>query len=254
MAKLNYRVLGNGEPLMILHGLFGSLDNWATLGRKWAEDFTVYLMDLRNHGKSPHLDSHGYPEMAKDIVEFFGDHGLRDVNLVGHSMGGKVAMEVALEYGDLLRSVTIADMGPGEYSRGHDEIFAAMNALDLSVSSRRDVEEQLASHLKDKGIVFFLSKNLKRTDSGFEWKFNKEILERDYENILLPVNSSRQFDKPALFLKGENSNYIREKDMGMIKTLFPQYQLNIIENAGHWIHADNPDRFYTVVNQFLHKL
>lgn len=254
MVKLNYRSLGEGTPLVILHGLFGSLDNWATLSRKWAEEYHVFLVDLRNHGKSPHTESHSYPEMAEDIHHFLEEHDLWNVNILGHSMGGKVAMQTALEFSDRLRSLIVADMAPKEYPRGHDEIFAAMNALQLEDTTRGNLEEQLFDRLGDKGIVLFLSKNLKRTPSGFEWKFNKDVLEKDYEKILLPLNTIDTFDKPVLFVKGEKSGYLTEEDEKDIERLFPNYQLNIIENAGHWIHADNPGRFYNVVSQFLHTL
>ncbi|WP_236974056.1 alpha/beta fold hydrolase [Membranihabitans maritimus] len=254
MLKLNYRALGEGQPMVILHGLFGSLDNWATLGRKWSEEFNVILVDLRNHGKSPHTSSHSYPEMAEDVNRFLEEHDLFDVCLLGHSMGGKVAMQTALSFPDRLNSIIVADMAPKAYPRGHDKIFEAMNALNLNVTSRKELEEKLFEYLDDKGIVLFLSKNLKRSSTGFEWKFNKEVLEKDYEKIIRALHSSNSFTKPALFIKGEKSHYLAEEDGSIIAPLFPQYQLNIIENAGHWIHADNPNRFYNVVRQFLHKL
>ncbi|GAA5220200.1 alpha/beta fold hydrolase [Membranihabitans marinus] len=250
--SLNFKELGEGKPLIVLHGLFGSLDNWSSLGRQWAEYNRVFLVDLRNHGKSPHTADHNYPAMANDIVDFIDQHQLSDVTLLGHSMGGKVVMETALQRPDLVAQLIVADMSPRPFPRGHDDIFEAMNALDFSsITSRKEIETVLMEKLQDIGVVLFLSKNIKRSSNGFEWKFNKSVLEDSYENVLMPVQSSGIFDKPTLFLKGENSNYIRSEDRESIVQLFPQAQIKTIFNAGHWLHADNPKQFFDEVSLFI---
>lgn len=250
--SLNFKELGKGKPLIVLHGLFGSLDNWSSLGRQWAEKNRVFLVDLRNHGKSPHTADHNYPVMANDIVDFIDQHQLSDVTLLGHSMGGKVVMETALQRPDLVAQLIVADMSPRPFSRGHDDIFEAMNALDFSsITSRKEIETVLMEKLQDLGVVLFLSKNIKRSPDGFEWKFNKLVLEQSYENILKPIQASATFDKPTLFLKGENSNYIRSEDEKNIVQFFPQAQIKTVLNAGHWLHADNPKQFFEEVSLFI---
>lgn len=255
MVQLNYKKAGEGRPLIVLHGLFGSLDNWATLSRKWMDRYTVYLVDLRNHGKSPHTDTHSIDDMVGDLVKFIDDHEIQNPVVLGHSMGGKVAMELALSRPELLSGVIVVDIGPQAYGRGHDYIFEGVNALNMDeVSSRKEIEETLSQSIPNRAEVLFMSKNVDRTQSGFKWKINVDVLEKDYENIIVPIAPGRTFDGPALFLSGERSDYLQPHQHDLIRELFPRVEIVTIPNAGHWIHAENPEDFDEQVRQFMDNL
>lgn len=246
---------GEGSPLIILHGLFGSLDNWATLGRHWANDYTVYMVDLRNHGKSPHTDTHTIPDMAGDMIDFIRKNQIDSPVVMGHSMGGKVAMEVALQIPDEIRALIIADIGAHSYPRGHDYIFQAIHSLDLQkVQSRKQIEKKLSESINNIEEVFFMSKNIDRTKDGFKWKINTSTLEKDYEEILKPIEAGRIFDKATLLLKGEKSKYVKKEHIDQLKLLFPRIRVETIPDSGHWLHADQPDIFKKEVGKFMEEL
>lgn len=252
--QLHHKILGKGEPLLILHGLFGSSDNWQTLGRRFAEKNTVFLIDLRNHGRSPHLPTHTYPELAEDLEQFLDEHYIHTCSVLGHSMGGKAAMQTALFYPERIEQLVVVDMAPRAYSGGHEQIFMAMRSLDLEhLDSRKVAEQELMEQISDKGIVQFLMKNLSRkSEGGFEWKPNLEILYRDYGAILAEMeDSGTPFPGRALFLKGERSNYVTPEDDNDIKLLFPKARISSIPSAGHWIHAEQPDLLFEEVRSFL---
>lgn len=255
MVHLNYKKYGEGDPLIVLHGLFGSLDNWATLARQWSDTFTVYAVDLRNHGKSPHTSSHTINNMATDIQDFISEHNIKNPVLLGHSMGGKAAMETVLTHPDQIRGLIIADMGAQSYPRGHDEIFSAIRSLNLEeAESRKYIEEKLSDTIDDKGIVYFISKNISRTKEGYHWKMNIDTLERDYEEVLKAIRPGRIFDKPTLLLKGEKSNYVNEENINLLRQLFPRIKIEAIKDSGHWVHAENPDLFEQRVRSFMKSL
>lgn len=251
--KLNYKELGSGEPLIILHGLLGSLDNWQTLARQYAEQYHVYYIDQRNHGRSPHTDTHSYPEMVEDLKEFMEQQGLDSAHLLGHSMGGKVVMEFALKYPDKVKSLIVADMGMKEYRPHHEEIFNALLRLDLDVIEKRtDAQEQMDALINDKSVRQFLLKSLDRTSDGkYEWKFNLQVLYNDYPNILHAVESDMVFEKPVLFINGGKSGYLKETDLESFKKNFPQAKMHTIEEAGHWLHAEAPREFLEASMKFL---
>lgn len=251
--QLNFKSFGQGPPLVILHGLFGTLDNWQTLGKQWAEDYTVYLVDQRNHGRSPHLETISYKEMAEDLAGFLESEWIHKCHLLGHSMGGKVAMQFALDYPDLVEKLIIVDIAPKQYPAGHNEIFAAMLSLNLdALESRSAAAEQLSSQIPDRGVVQFLLKNLSRVPGGgFAWKMNLAVLHRDYENILQTVGGSDSFEGEALFIRGAKSHYVEKTDLPMINTLFPLAKLHSIQDAGHWIHAEQPAALFATVSAFL---
>lgn len=255
MIKLNYKKLGQGDPLIVLHGLFGSLDNWVTLGRQWAEDFTVYLVDMRNHGKSPHTESHSIPAMAKDIKEFIQNHHINKPVILGHSMGGKAAMELALTHPDIIRALIIVDIGAQAYPPSHDVIFKAIRSVDLDkVESRKDIEKKLGKFIQDKGIIFFISKNIERTKEGYRWKMNIDTLERDYKEILKDINAGRFFDKPTLLLRGEKSGYVTPENINLLRQLFPYIKIETIAGTGHWLHAEKSDEVEEKVREFMEGL
>lgn len=242
--KLHYREYGTGKPLMILHGLFGSSDNWQTHGKKLAEYYRVILVDLRNHGKSPWSDDFSYSLMAEDVKELCDDLQLEELILVGHSMGGKVAMYFAQKYEELLEKLVVVDIGVKEYPMHHEHILAGIHAVQLDgVTSRRSAAEDLAPFINSEGIKQFLLKNLYWKEKGqLAWKMNVEVLEKEMKQILAPVPVNESW-VPTLFIRGAMSNYILDEDIPQIEQMFPDVEIVTIENAGHWVHAEAPDEF-----------
>jgi len=252
--ELYHKVFGSGTPLLILHGLFGSSDNWQTLGKRFAEHHTVILMDLRNHGRSPHRPRHTYPEMAEDLEAFLDERHIHQCSILGHSMGGKAAMQAALFYPERIEKLVVVDMAPRAYSGGHEVIFQAMRGLPIgNLSSRKEAEARLLEQIPEKGIVRFLMKNLSRSQhNGFEWKFNLDVLYRDYSAILAAVEETGEpFTGETLFIGGGRSDYIQAEDEEEIKRLFPLAKISRIPEAGHWVHAEQPDLLYRQVRAFL---
>lgn len=249
---LNFKSLGQGPPLVILHGLFGTLDNWQTLAKQWAKNHTVYLVDQRNHGRSPHLPEMNYPLMAEDLANFLDQEWVHECHVLGHSMGGKTAMQFAMDFPDRVTKLVVVDMTPKRYEAGHDLIFEALKSIKLDqLSSRNEAAEQLGQFIAEKGVVQFLLKNLTRIPAGgFRWKMNLEALYNGYTNILSAIEGT-PFNGPSLFVRGGKSKYVLDSDQGEIKTYFPAAQLETISTAGHWIHADQPQELLRLVNDFL---
>lgn len=253
--ELNYKTFGQGEPLVILHGLFGTLDNWQTIAKQLAEHFTVYILDQRNHGRSPHHDLIDYPTMAEDLKHFMETHWMFKAHIMGHSMGGKTAMQFALEHPDMVDKLIVVDVAPKRYAGGHEEILAAILALDLKqVQSRSDAELFLRQRLtrEDESTIQFLMKNLSRnTDGSFEWKMNFPALNAHYADILDTIKVDATFEGKALFIRGEKSKYIQDADWQNIVKFFPKAYLETIPNAGHWVHAEQPKALLEIVRNFL---
>lgn len=253
--ELNYKVFGQGMPIIILHGLFGMLDNWQTLARKLAEHYTVFIVDQRNHGRSPHVDSHDYESMAEDLRAFMESQFVLKAHIIGHSMGGKTAMQFATHYPDMVDHLVIVDIAPKAYPAGHQEIFAALLALDLAkAESRKEVEAQLKTKIPEAGVRQFLMKNIIRgSDNGFQLRMNLPVLHRDYQKILDQLEFEEPFEGPSLFIRGGRSNYVAETDLEMIQEYFPEAQLESIEGAGHWVHAEAPKELLAHLLAFLSK-
>ena len=245
--KLAFKKMGEGEPLVILHGLFGSSDNWQTLGRQFAENFTVYLVDQRNHGHSPHSEVFSYEILANDLREFFVDHGISKATVLGHSMGGKTAMRFAQLYPEKIEKLILVDMGIKSYSPHHQDILAAFHALDLqNLESRKDAEAEMESRIPDFGIRQFLLKNLyRKTKTEFAWRVNFQVLERKMDEILVALPET-VVEKPTLFIYGEKSNYIKERDFNPIRKIFPKAEFVALP-TGHWVHAEDAEGFYKIV-------
>lgn len=250
--ELNYKVFGEGQPLIILHGLFGSLDNWQTFARKWSQDYMVFIVDQRNHGKSPHEPEIDYELLAEDLKEFMEQQFVHHAHLLGHSMGGKTVMQFALEYPDMVDKLIVADMSPSTYPPGHDEIFQALfDARVENAESRKEVEERLSRGIDDNGVRQFLLKGLYREDGkNFAWKFNLDALFNNYNEILEGLDADHPYEKPCLFLKGEKSGYVGPKQQADIDRLFPNAIIESVE-AGHWLHAENPVDFSKKVEDYL---
>lgn len=253
IMKLNFKSFGEGDPVIILHGLFGMLDNWQTIGKSLAENNMVYLVDQRNHGKSPHFDEHNYKLMAEDLAIFLEDNWIHKAHLIGHSMGGKTVMQFAADFGDVVEKLAVIDIAPKQSVRGHDEILAALTNLDLSkIEKRSDAEDALGQSIKDRGVMQFLLKNLSRKkEGGYRWKMNLSVLVEQYERILDPITFDEAFEGPCLFLKGERSRHIQADDEIMIKKMFPNVLIKEISDAGHWVHADKPKETTKALQEFL---
>ncbi len=243
---LHSKIVGNGNPLVILHGLFGMSDNWLTLGRKFSEHFEVHLVDLRNHGRSFHDDVMDYEGLVQDILQYLEYHNLNTIHILGHSLGGKVAMFFAVLHPEKVEKLIVADIAPKTYSNRHQTIFDAMDKVDFNlIKTREEVGKILSESIPNQGMVQFLLKNVyHKTSTELDWRFNKIVLQKNYELLNEPLPVYSTFEKETLFLKGENSDYILPKDESLITAHFPNAQIKTISNAGHWLHAENPDEFY----------
>ena len=250
--NLHFQEYGNGQPLVILHGLLGSLDNWHTVSRTFAETLRVLAVDQRNHGRSPHSDVLTYDAMADDLTELLDHLKIPSVHLLGHSMGGKTAMQFALNHPGRVDRLIIVDMAPREYPRLHDELLDALASVDLSAAtSRQQVDDELSKRIPDFAVRQFLMKNLARDSAGaFTWKANLQAIRRNYAEIAREIASEQPFPGPTLFVKGDRADYVLDSDVPFIKRLFPNAQV-VGVNAGHWIHAEAPTVFAEIVLSFL---
>tara|TARA_Y100001972_G_scaffold124522_1_gene173860 strand:- start:8703 stop:9464 length:762 start_codon:yes stop_codon:yes gene_type:complete len=251
--NLNFRILGEGEPVVVLHGVFGASDNWQTVGKSLAENFAVYLVDLRNHGLSPHSDEMNYPVMAQDIRELIENENLGRAHIVGHSMGGKVAMELATSFPEVVKSLVVVDIAPKYYPPHHQEILNSFKTLDLkNLTSRKDADDALSSKLTNPGVRQFILKNLGRNDDGsFEWKLNHQAIDENIENIGKGLEEGKTFSGQSLFINGSNSDYIRGEDHELILSHFPKAQFKTVNGAGHWVHAEKPGEITSILIDFL---
>ena len=251
--ELNYKSFGAGEPVVILHGLFGMLDNWQTIAKKLADKHKVFIVDQRDHGRSPHTDAINYPLMADDLLNFLDDHSIYDPTIIGHSMGGKTAMQLALDYPDMLEKLVIVDIAPVKYAGHHDAIFESLLSVDLSkATSRKEVEQQLETMIKTYSVRQFLMKNLTRNGSGgYSWKMNLPILYRDYRDLLEDVDGQLPFAKPSLFIRGGQSEYVPDETIPLIHERFPGAEIVTFPGAGHWVHADVPNELLAEIRHFL---
>ncbi|WP_027003433.1 alpha/beta fold hydrolase [Hugenholtzia roseola] len=252
---LNYKVFGEKDApsVLILHGLFGSLDNWQTLAKKIAEaGFRVFILDLRNHGRSPHAPSHTYDDMAHDLMDFIEAHQIENPYIVGHSMGGKVAIQFAAFYPQAYQKLVVVDISVRGYAVHHDRILEGLAAIDLKkIETRQEAENILTAFVEEADTRQFLLKNLDRNKEGFVWRINLPVLTAYIEAISEGVGRNTGAQQPTLFMRGGKSKYIQERDYPLIEEIFPQAQIKTIEQAGHWIHAEAPQAFLEVLIPFL---
>ena len=254
---LFYKIEGTeGTWLTIIHGLFGSLDNWQTLARHWSKSYKVLSIDVRNHGRSPHHESMSYDEMIEDILEIFKFLKIENSVILGHSMGGKIAMHLAAKQPNKVQKLIIGDVAPFAYEPKHSDIFDILSSIHFEkYDNRKDIEQYILSKMpNDFATAQFILKNIKRNDSSmnFEFKFNLNVLKLSYQNIISYVPTIG-FDKKVLFLAGEKSDYITSSTTIHLFDLYPNAEIEIIKNAGHWIHAENPTEVYEKVNAFINK-
>ncbi|RLK06991.1 alpha/beta fold hydrolase [Tenacibaculum discolor] len=254
MEVLHSRIIGEGQPLLILHGYFGMGDNWKSHANKFAEDgFEVHLIDQRNHGRSFHTDAFDYELLVGDLYNYIQHYNLEKVDLLGHSMGGKTVMLFATEYPELVNKLIVADISPRMYPPHHHEILAALNSVDFSVqTSRKLVDEKLAELIPEKGIRQFLAKNVyRKTKDELAFRFNLKSLTENNSEVGVALPSFTVFEGDTLFLRGANSGYISNEDEPLIQAHFPKAVVKTVANAGHWLHAENPKDFYKEAITFL---
>jgi pimeloyl-ACP methyl ester carboxylesterase len=253
-VELNYREQGSGEPLLILHGLFGSAANWGRIARELARDHRVIVADLRNHGRSPHADEMTYEAMAADVaalIERLSPE--RPLTLIGHSMGGKAAMRLALTRPQLLARLVVVDIAPRGYRGNQDAVFSALHHLDpATLASRAEADARLAQWLPDPALRAFLLANLVQEEGVLRWRVNLPALTASVGDIEgFPVTPGTRYRGPTLFVAGRESSYLDEGDPVLIRQFFPQAAIDWIDGAGHWVHAERPDAFLAAVRRFL---
>lgn len=248
------KIEGSGKPLLILHGFLGMSDNWKTMGTQFGENgFQVHLLDLRNHGRSLHSDDFNYEIMVQDVFDYCKSHNLDTIDILGHSMGGKIAMLFAATYPEKVNKLIVADIGPKFYPEHHQTIFEGLNAIDFSKKpSRSEVEAILGQYVTDFGTRQFLMKSLYRKEpEQLAFRFNLPVFNTKMEEIGKELPVTAVFEKPTLFIRGGNSNYILDSDFENIKQHFPLAIIETIPNVGHWLHAENPKLFYEIISSFL---
>ncbi len=255
--KLFSRKYGSGEPVIILHGLFGISDNWVTHAKRLAEKYQVLVPDLRNHGQSPHSSTFNYFAMVDDLLEFMKDNKLEKAMIIGHSMGGKVAMNFALEHPYMVQKLVVIDISPRPYNTRsmHEDIIAAMQSVNFDEADyRQDVEEQLKPLIKSQRIRWFILKNLYRLNRGrLAWRINISDIAANMENIAAGMEFDGAFPGPSMFVRGSESDYITEKDEELILKYFPNAFIETIDGAAHWVHADAPDELCNLLSSFFGK-
>jgi esterase len=252
--KLAFRKQGEGSKnLIICHGVFGSSDNWLTVSKLLSPEYTIWMVDMRNHGRSEHSDVHTYEAMAADLVEFITDHHLLGAVLLGHSMGGKAVMQFAWKHSHLISKLVVVDIAPRFYGKHHDNILEGLAAIPIAtLQHRQDADTILAQYVKESDTRQFLLKNLyRKEEGGFGWRINLPTLKNTIENIGESLPETVEIALPTLFIRGELSYYIRDTDTALIGQIFKDYQLVTIANAGHWVQAEQPKAFAEALNAFI---
>jgi len=251
--ELHFEASGDGEPLIVLHGLFGSLDNWRSISARLSAHFTVFALDHRNHGGSAHAAEMDYLLMAQDVVEFLDKRGISHSHVLGHSMGGKTAMQLALSYPNRVNKLIVADIAPRTYPPWHEKMIAGMLDLDLArFDSRAQMEAALAPAVPDLPTRRFLLKNVvRKAGNGFAWRMGLEQIKVNYSRLTQAVLAGEPFEKPVLFVRGANSEYILETDFSEIRRLFPRAEIKTLRDADHLLHIQSPQEFVHLVTSFL---
>lgn len=242
------------QTILILHGLFGSKRNWQSIARQLSEHFRVFTLDLRNHGESEHHDEMTYRAMADDVFQFISEHSLKNVSVIGHSMGGKVAMCMALQHPEIIQRLAIIDIAPVKYQHGFNDLIDSLNTLPLDrISSRQDADEHLRSTVQPESLRQFLLQNLKNSEDGFRWRINLDAIQANIDALMdFPVDHRvMQYQNPVLFLKGEKSDYIKHLYEQKIFKIFSRALFITVADTGHWLHAENPDFVVQEIRKFI---
>lgn len=251
--KLFSRIIGEGQPLLIVHGLFGMSDNWQSLGKKFADFYEVHLIDQRNHGRSPHSAVFNYDVMTADLVEYIQDRGLSNVLLMGHSLGGKAVMELSVKHPALVEKLIVVDISPKAYPLHHDKIIAGLQSLDFDLlTSRGEADRRLADYVVDVDVRQFLLKSLYWVEKGqLAFRFKLDAIAEHITEVSKALTTDAVYKGPCLFVDGATSSYIADEDEDLILNHFPGGEIVTIADAGHWVHAEQPDRFFDEVMRFL---
>lgn len=258
--KLFFRESGSGSPLIILHGLFGMSDNWMTMAKRFSENgFHVFVPDLRNHGQSPRSEEWDFNVMAEDVFELMQDKNINRASIIGHSLGGKVAMQMTVMQPRKLSALVASDITPRKYPVVHGNIISALDEVKIeTLSSRKEAEEILSKKIDDTATLQFLLKNIYWNEAGegkmLSWRFNLDVISKKIENGSEAIHFPGSINIPALLLRGEHSGYVSEKDISDFKKIFPLAESATVKGSGHWIHADRPEEFFNIVNAFLKKI
>jgi len=252
-AQLFSKVRGRGEPLILLHGLFGSSDNLSRVAKELSEEYETHSLDLRNHGESFHSEEMNYALMALDIISYMDNNKIKSAIFLGHSMGGKVAMAMALKYPERVINLIVADIAPVNYKAHHQEIIRALCSVNFDIqNTRREVDKKLAETISDLGIRQFLLKNLYMSeDQKISWKMNIKGISENYVNIQAGMSVDTTFTKPVLFIAGGLSDYIKPEYKNITLRLFPKAQMKVIADTSHWLHAEKPRIFVNICLRFL---
>lgn len=249
---LNYQISGQGSPVVLLHGLFGSLENLGGIKRELENQFQIIAIDLPDHGRSAHSQAFSYAHYSEQVLQLLNSLDLTKVTLLGHSMGGKVAMSLAMHAPNQVAQLIVADIAPVAYHDRHSSIFAGLNQVDLpTLQDRRQADAQMAVHIKEPGVRQFLLKSLAQEQGKWHWRFNLDLLQRDYSKITDWPFSGLRYDGPTLFIKGGQSDYLQAAYKDTIAAQFPRSQGRIIADAGHWLHAEKPAAFCKIVRDFI---
>ena len=251
-VKLYSRVFGEGQPLLIIHGLFGMSDNWQSLAKMYADYFEVHLIDQRNHGRSPHADEFSYQDLSNDLCVYIRDNGLENVTIIGHSLGGKTAMQFAINYPELLSKLIVVDISPRFYPIHHDKIIEGLKALDFStLKSRSQADVVLSEYIDESDVRQFLLKSMYWREKGkLDFRFNLDSISQNIANVGEALESNATCSIPTLFIKGGNSNYIGDDDEDLIFKHFLDADIESIADVGHWLHAEKPQEFFEMTVRF----
>ncbi|WP_299253797.1 alpha/beta fold hydrolase [uncultured Cytophaga sp.] len=251
--QLFYREAGEGRPIVILHGLFGSSDNWMSVTKELALHYKAYVLDARNHGQSPHAVIHNYTEMAADLKEFIDFHKIENPILIGHSMGGKTIMRFAAEYPSVAEKLIVVDISPRFYGRHHEAILTGLAAIDLvTLKTRGEADAILSNYVGDVGVRMFLLKSLYRNSEGeFDWRINLSVLSDQIDNIGEALPETAKINIPTLFIRGSESGYIEAKDTALIQQHFSNVRIETVDGASHFVHAEKPQEVIDLIEKFI---
>lgn len=257
MSKIHYQIYSDktDKPwVMLIHGLFGNLDNLSALRRLLTDQYQVLAIDLLDHGQSSFSQSFSFTQNAQSIVELINSLKIEQITLVGHSLGGKVAMQIALDNPQLVRELIVLDIAPVKYESRHALVFTGLQSVPLaSLTSRKEAEQALGVHVKEKPTLQFLLKSLYNQDGKWRWRFNLELLHRDYQKLTAAIESQKTYQGPVLFIKGGLSDYLLLAHRPAVVKLFPNSQSKVIANTGHWLHAEKPEVCAQLMLNFLNK-
>ena len=250
--KLYSRVLGEGQPLLIIHGLFGMSDNWQSLAKLYADYFEVHLIDQRNHGRSPHADEFSYLHLSNDLHQYIIDNQLNDIIVIGHSLGGKIAMQFAVSYPEFLSKLIIVDISPRFYPIHHDKIIEGLKMLDFSIlKSRSQADAVLSEYIAERDVRQFLLKSMYWKEKGqLDFRFNLKSISQNIDNVGEALDNEANCSIPTLFIKGGNSNYINDDDEDLIFKHFTDAEIQTLDEVGHWLHAEKPQEFFQMTVGF----